>query len=550
MSAKAAKSSVKQRKIRPFSVFMLMIMFGVSVIAAILALIPKRYDVSIGAPAPETIIAPYEIEDEARTQELQALLGEDIAPVYIQKGQVIARAGEAITEAQYDLLARMDVLKDDARDIWLCVGIVLFMLLVYAVFGTYLGLFRKEEFANTKKMTIITVFVSVTLLLSLASSLLYAMVTPLLIAVILTTLLVGKKSAMAVNIVTSLCVALITGKQGSAVLSATSFASLAAMLAAGQAAICFISLNSRRSAIIGGGAAAAAAGALTIAAIYMVRLEPLITVLVDAAWVFGSHVIATVLCVGTLSVWESLFDIATDARLHELCNTNNPLLKQLVAEAPGTYQHSVAVASLAENAAQAIGANGLLSRVCGYYHDVGKLRRPLYFKENQKPNENIHDTLNPQESAAIITAHTKDGVALLNKYKFPSAVTKIVSEHHGNTMAAYFYYKAVQLAGGRPVPQKAYRYPGMRPSSKESAILMLADSCEAAVRSISSPSWEAIEEMVHKVIRTKVDDGQLALCPLTMLEMTQIESSFLRTLNGLMHERIEYPQSRNINGGM
>jgi putative nucleotidyltransferase with HDIG domain len=321
------------------------------------------------------------------------------------------------------------------------------------------------------------------------------------------------------------------------------------MLVAGQAAVCFISLNSRRSAIIGAGAGAAAAGALTIAAIYMVRLEPLITVLVDAAWVFGSHVIATVLCVGTLSVWESLFDIATDARLHELCNTNNPLLKQLVAEAPGTYQHSVAVASLAENAAQAIGANGLLSRVCGYYHDVGKLRRPLYFKENQKPNENIHDTLHPQESAAIITAHTKDGVTLLNKYKFPSAVTKIVSEHHGNTMAAYFYYKAVQQAGGRPVAQKPYRYTGARPSSKESAIVMLADSCEAAVRSIPSPSWEAVEEMVHKVIRSKVDDGQLALCPLTMLEMTQIENSFLRTLNGLMHERIEYPESKNAYGG-
>jgi len=170
------------------------------------------------------------------------------------------------------------------------------------------------------------------------------------------------------------------------------------------------------------------------------------------------------------------------------------------------------------------------------------LRRPLYFKENQKPGENIHDTLPPAESAAIILAHQKDGVILLNKHKMPSAVVQIAFEHHGTTMAAYFYQKAVRENGGRQIPQKNFRYPGARPSTKESAIVLLADSCEAAVRSIDSPSREAVEETVEKIIKGKMDDGQLSAAPLTLRELFLIQQSFLRTFNGLLHERIAYPE--------
>ena len=240
-----------------------------------------------------------------------------------------------------------------------------------------------------------------------------------------------------------------------------------------------------------------------------------------------------------------MFDVPTAARLSELSNANHPLLRQLMTEAPGTYHHSVMVAAMAEGAAQRVGADPALARVGAYFHDVGKLRRPLYFKENQRQGENIHDTLPPAESAAAIIAHQKDGVVLLNKYKLPSAVIQIAYEHHGNSLMTYFYHKAVQEQDGKSISQKPFRYPGARPTTKESALVMLADSCEAAVRSLpQDASRETVEEMVHKVITGKLEDGQLSQTPLTLLELTEIERSFLKTLSGIRHERIEYPDMK------
>ena len=282
-----------------------------------------------------------------------------------------------------------------------------------------------------------------------------------------------------------------------------------------------------------------------IGAIYVMVGRPALETLEDIGWALGSDALSGVLCVGTLSIWENAFDIATTARLSELSNTNHPLLKQLMAEAPGTYHHSVMVATLAESAAQRIGADPDLARVGSYYHDVGKLRRPLYFMENQRGGENIHDALPAAQSAADIIAHQKDGVTLLVKHKLPSAIVQIAYEHHGNSLMTFFYHKAVQEACGKQVPQKAFRYPGARPSTKESAIVMLADSCEAAVRSLPpEATWEDVEEMIRRVIADKTADGQLNLAPLTLAQITEIERSFIRTFSGMRHERIEYPDQK------
>jgi len=243
-----------------------------------------------------------------------------------------------------------------------------------------------------------------------------------------------------------------------------------------------------------------------------------------------------------MSMWENAFDIVTPARLHELANTNHPLLKKMLTAAPGTYHHSMMTAALAEGAAEAIGANALLARTGAMYHDVGKLRRPLYFRENQT-DRNIHDTLSPEESAGYILAHQKDAETYLAKYHMPSEIRKIASEHHGTTLVAYFYFKAKkqQEEDGQPVVERLFRYPGGLPSTKESAIVMLADSCEAAVRSLNDPSREQVAEMVHRIIQGKMDDGQLTACPLTLGELYRVEKSFLITFGGLMHERIRYP---------
>ena len=299
-----------------------------------------------------------------------------------------------------------------------------------------------------------------------------------------------------------------------------------------------------RGAIIAAAGLGGAAGGICLVAVYVIASKSLGTTLMDAAWVLLSALFSGLLVVGSLSIWENLFDIATPARLNELLNTSNPLLKQLMYEAPGTYQHSMNVAALAEAAAERVGADPLLARVGACYHDVGKLRRPQYFKENQQ-GANIHDTLAPEESAAVIIAHQKDGAALLTKYKMPSQVIRIAAEHHAIPWWRIFITRPRKKPGARWTQgNSAILQPA---SSREGAIVMLADCCEAAVRSLGDCTREAREEMVHKVIWSKLTDGAenlLSNAPLTFHELTEIERSFLRTFSGIMHDRIEYPEEK------
>ena len=208
--------------------------------------------------------------------------------------------------------------------------------------------------------------------------------------------------------------------------------------------------------------------------------------------------------------------------------------------APGTYHHCQMASLLAESGAQSIGANVLLAKAAAAVHDAGKLKSPRHFAENQANGVNPHDELPPRESSRIIIAHVADGDAILQRYKVPAAVRGIVREHHGTTMTAYFYVKAKKT--DPDVREADFRYPGPKPSSKESAIVMLADSCEAAVRSLGGPSPEQVRDMVHRVIRGKMEDGQLVNCNLTLSELNRVEESFLQTFQGILHDRITYPK--------
>jgi putative nucleotidyltransferase with HDIG domain len=244
-----------------------------------------------------------------------------------------------------------------------------------------------------------------------------------------------------------------------------------------------------------------------------------------------------------MPVFERLFDFATETRLNELMNTNNPLLKRLMLEAPGTYHHSLIVAVMAEAAAELIGANALLCKTAAYYHDVGKLASPKYFKENQG-EYNIHDDLSPEESARRIIAHPLDSAALLEKNKFPSEIVRMARNHHGDSVVAYFYNKArTNAANPDAVDINTYRYKSSKPHTKEDAILMLADCCEAAVRAIKHPTNELIEERVNAIVNSlwRTKDGQLTESPLTAQDVSRIEEIFIKNLLAQYHERIEYP---------
>jgi putative nucleotidyltransferase with HDIG domain len=244
-----------------------------------------------------------------------------------------------------------------------------------------------------------------------------------------------------------------------------------------------------------------------------------------------------------LPVAESVTHITTDLTLLELSDPSRPLLRRLSLEAPGTYAHSVAMANLVEAACNRIGANGLLGRVGCYYHDVGKVKNPMYFVENQIPGNNPHDRLKPLQSALIIKAHVTDGLALAAEAQLPDSVAAFIPEHHGTTEITYFLDKAKKTDGGQPRNPEDFTYPGPRPRSMETAIAMIADSVEAALRVLDDLTPQKIEEAIDHIVRTKVNAGQLDEAPLTLQQIEQVKQAFLVVLSGMYHNRIDYPES-------
>ncbi len=496
---------------------------------------------AVGKKLFDTYLQPTFVVDEEATARARQFAADSVQPVIVKRGEVIVQKGEQITEQQFKLLRELELVQQAGADARLRTGLALFLVPLFVSFAAFLLFYNPKVLYNKKSTLILAFSLAVAVLLAVALYTLDPRVTTGIIGVMLIALLLDNVTAMAANVLISICLGLMAGGQGEALMGFDAMTLAVSMLIGGQVAIFALKGNQKRGSIIAAGALSGAAAAFVTAAAYVMAGRTALDTLLAAAWAVGSATISAVLVVGSLSLWENLFDVATSARLAELSNANHPLLRQLMTEAPGTYHHSMMTAALAESAAEAIGADALLARVGAYYHDVGKLRRPLYFKENQKPGENIHDTLPALESAAIILAHQKDSVVILNKHKMPAAVVQIAFEHHGNSLAAYFYHKATKESG-KPAAQKSFRYPGARPSTKESAIVHLADSCEAAVRAMENPSREDVEETVNRIIKGKMDDGQLSASPLNFREVSAIEQSFLRTFNGLMHERIAYPE--------
>lgn len=245
---------------------------------------------------------------------------------------------------------------------------------------------------------------------------------------------------------------------------------------------------------------------------------------------------------------ERPFKVTTHVSLLELADTNKPILRRLVVEAPGTYTHSMAVGHLAEAAAKAIGADALFARVASYYHDIGKIRRPHFFVENQRM-ENVHDKLTPTLSALVITSHINDGLEVAREYKLPETIQDIIVQHHGTSLVAYFYNQASEQLEPSPVLEQQFRYDGPKPQSKEAAIVMLADSVEAASRCLTKPSIPALESMVHRVILEKMQDGQLNESELTFRDIGIVERTFVDALSSAMHARIEYQDSLSAENG-
>ena len=278
-----------------------------------------------------------------------------------------------------------------------------------------------------------------------------------------------------------------------------------------------------------------------------------------SAAAFGTAVLTALLISGLLPIFEGAFHLTTDISWLELSDLNHKLLRQMQLEAPGTFHHSLVVAALAEAAAEKIGANAPMCRVCSYFHDVGKLKKPGYFIENQHDGaENPHDTLTPTMSSLIIIAHVKDGVDLAVKHKLNPRIIDVIQEHHGDSLVYFFYRRAQEQKKTRDwkkstaaskiprtcrsIDEKNFRYPGPRPSTRESGIIALADTVESASRSLKKPTPAKIRAMVDDLVRAKIHDGQLDDCPLTLRELAIVKESFSTTLRSMLHSRIDYPK--------
>ncbi|AWB10822.1 hypothetical protein TDSAC_1482 [Thermodesulfobium acidiphilum] len=265
------------------------------------------------------------------------------------------------------------------------------------------------------------------------------------------------------------------------------------------------------------------------------------------AFAIANGFLSSIAAMGALPYIESTVGVLSPLKLMDLSNPSHPLLKRLQMEAPGTYHHSIIVANLAETAAEEINADPLLARVASYYHDVGKLKRPQFFVENQKNGVNLHSEISPWLSATILTSHVKDGVEIAKSYGIPDKILDIISQHHGTSLIVFFYHKALQ-SGFSEVEEKDFRYPGPLPQTKEAAIVMLADAVEAAVRASSGSVSPKIDSLVDRIFKNKLEDGQLSESPITLQELLKIKEVFIRLFVGSFHQRIEYPDLANLTG--
>jgi hypothetical protein len=272
--------------------------------------------------------------------------------------------------------------------------------------------------------------------------------------------------------------------------------------------------------------------------------------LVELAFAGSNALISPVLTYGLLIFFEKFFNITTDLTLLELSNYDRPLLKELARKAPGTFNHSMTIGTMSETAAERINANPLLARVGSYYHDIGKTITPQNFVENQADNQNVHENLSPEESAELIVNHVKEGIQLAEDNDLPQEIIDFIPMHHGTTVMSYFYERAKKLYGEDKVNVDDYRYPGPKPNTKETTIMMLADGCESAVRSVEDPDSEKVENVINGIFKARIDSGQMNDSPVTYSDITKIKETFLTILLGQHHRRIRYPKQDELEKGV
>ncbi len=484
-------------------------------------------------------IDPNMVYDEKATQDAKEKAASLIPDVEYKKGQNIVLKGNVVTEEQYELLKDRMLLSSELTAKQPYYAIMIYIVLVFLMYVIYLAVFNRRLITDTKKVAILCILTALCYVLTSISQLISLNIYPIFLFVILWAVLLSPKNAVVYGVFLSLLMMSVT-TNGQELISKGSLILLLNSLLGVFFAVYVLKDMRYRSKLLVAGIMAALPGAALAAMLWLYKINTLQESLISTAVMVGSGLLCGIASVGVLPIIENLFKLITPTKLLELTGPNHPLIKRLMMEAPGTYHHSMLVANLTEAACNVVGGFTLLARVGAYYHDVGKIENPLFFKENQRNNFNPHDNFMPKESAAILRKHVTDGVAMLKKYNMPEEIIDIVAQHHGNGIAAYFYAKALQEDRNANIDD--FRYDGIPPQTREAAIVMLADCVEAAVRSMDNPTNKEIEHMVEKLIRERYDEGQLDYAPLNRRDLKQIAQAFINIFQGVYHQRIQYPE--------
>lgn len=468
-----------------------------------------------------------------RTQKAkqEAMAGVQPVMTIFPKGAAVVREGEMVTSDQIRILQELGLYKPKLSFLRV-LGVCLLVASGLGVLFGYLFRYREDFTKAPRYLSVLGVAMVGTAFVCRLLMEFNLFFTPVAIASVLITTLMDRRLGLLVTGVMALMVGVM----------ASSLPVFGVSFLTGSVGVLALSRVDSRSQMIRATLLVGLANTVAVVAFELINETPIQALMESAGWGLFNGLLCGWVAVGVLPMFEHFFGITTHFRLLDLSNMNEPLLRRLTLEAPGTYQHSMMVANLSEQAARAIGADALLCRVGAYYHDIGKVKRPRFFIENQMGLENPHDKLAPSLSTRIIHSHVKDGIEMAKEGGLPDVLIDFITQHHGTSLVGYFYHQACAKSS-EPVFEEDFRYPGPRPQTRETAILMLCDGLEAAARTLSHPTPEKLCELVEKMVKHNLDDGQLDDSGLSLKDIKIIKGTLSRALQNIYHSRIEYPDA-------
>jgi len=531
MIKRKLKINIEDFTFKTFLKGFLVVVFFILVLAGIVINgTPFKSRMREGDIALKSVYAPYDF--------IYKSSGDGISTIEIKRGELIIAKGQRVYKDHIQQLLSIEENEIQNNRNKFITGVLLLIFLLLIVTTIYLSLYEPKIFHDMPSLALIGVlsvliiYIAKAIIISPFPS--YAI--PLASVSILLAILLSPRLAIFITVALSFTIGI----------NVEHSINMAMMFLFGGLTGIFSVRNIRkRWHIIRSGILVGFANSISIITIGLLNNFTFDTIIVDTVWGFINGIICAFIVMGILPLLEDLFKLTTNITLLELSDMNHPLLKQMMLKAPGTYHHSLMVGNLSEAAAEAIGANSLMARVGAYYHDVGKIEKAEYFTENQLDAKSLHDKLTPSMSRLIITNHVKDGVEVGKKYKLRKVIIDFIEQHHGTGLVYYFFQKALERVEDESIlKEEGFRYPGPKPQTKEAAIVLLADSVEAASRTLVNPVPGRVEELVHRIINNKFIDAQLDECELTLRDLNKISEAFTRVLMGILHTRVEYHENQ------